>query len=63
MEDCGLLDVKQAISIDLFNECVVCKFTPGGKGSNDGTKEDLEALRDRRKERDVVFGMSRRNVV
>lgn len=35
---------EQAISIDLFNECVVCKFTPSGKGSNDGTQEELDIV-------------------
>jgi len=37
-------DSEQGRSIKLYGECVVCKFTPQGEGSNNGTKEELEAV-------------------
>lgn len=37
---------EQAVSVDLHGECVVCKFTPQGKGSNNGTKEELRLIAD-----------------
>ena len=35
---------EQAISIEKHGECIVCKFTPQGKGSNNGTKEQLNEI-------------------
>lgn len=35
---------EQGVSINLYDECVVCKFTPLGKGSNNGTNEEFEAV-------------------
>ena len=32
---------EQGVSVQWHDECVICKFTPQGKGSNDGTKEEL----------------------
>jgi hypothetical protein len=38
------VDSEQAISIEMFDECIVCKFTPRGEGLNDGTKEQLDKI-------------------
>jgi hypothetical protein len=35
---------EQGVSVEWHDECVVCKFTPQGKGSNDGTKEELDLV-------------------
>ena len=38
------IDSEQSISIEIHNECIVCKFTPAGKGLNDGTLEQLSFI-------------------
>lgn len=38
------VDSEQAISIEMFDECIVCKFTPLGEGLNDGTKEQFDKI-------------------
>ena len=35
---------EQAVSIDWHGECVVCRFTPIGKGTNEGTKSELDEI-------------------
>jgi len=35
---------EQGVSIEWHNQCVVCKFTPQGKGTNDGAKEELDLI-------------------
>lgn len=40
------MDSEQAISIEMFGQCIVCKFTPIGRGSNDGTNEQLQNVSD-----------------
>ena len=42
---------EQAISIELHKECIVCKFTPSGNGSNNGTKEELDHISSEAKKR------------
>ena len=35
---------EQAVSIDWHGECVVCRFTPIGNGTNEGTKAELDEI-------------------
>lgn len=35
---------EQAISIELFDECMVCKFIPGKPGSGNGTSYDVDKI-------------------
>ncbi len=37
-------DCEQGLSVKLYEECVVCKFSDMGKGSGDGTQEELTEL-------------------
>ena len=39
------VDCEQAICVEMYGECVVCKFTPQGKGLNDGTPEQLNEIK------------------
>jgi len=35
---------EQEISIRFYGECIVCKFSPQGKGSNNGTTRELDIV-------------------
>ena len=35
---------EQAVCVDWHGECVVCRFTPIGKGTNEGTKAELDEI-------------------
>ena len=35
---------EQGVSIELYDQCVVCKFTPQGNGSNDGSRKELDLV-------------------
>ena len=37
-------DSEQSISIEFHGECVVCKFTPQGEGSSNGSKGELDLI-------------------
>lgn len=44
-------DSEQAICIEKHGECVVCRFSPSGKGSRSGTMKDLDNIALERKRR------------
>ena len=45
-------DSEQAISVEMFNECVCCRFVKGdGIGSNSGTSEELGRVSTERERR------------
>jgi hypothetical protein len=37
-------DTEQGVSIERYGECICCKFTPVGKGSNDGEQWQLNSI-------------------
>lgn len=37
-------DCEQAVCIERFDECCVCRFTPQGCGSLSGTRRELEEM-------------------
>ena len=44
---CGLKwddDTEQAACIELYCECIACRFSPSGKGSRSGSMEDLDCI-------------------
>jgi hypothetical protein len=50
---CGLqweATCEQHVSIQLFGECIVCRFLPAGKGSRSGTLADMDRIVARRRE-------------
>ena len=57
---CWPVDCEQAISVEMYGECVVCKFTPQGKGSNDGTPEQLHEVRHESELRRMGLSTTRR---
>jgi len=53
---CWRANCEQGISIEFFGECVVCRFTPQGKGSNSGTPDELLKVADVQVKREAGFG-------
>ena len=53
------LNCEQSISIELYQECVGCHFTPMGKGSNSGTAEELEKIQIERGSRTINSELER----
>jgi hypothetical protein len=49
---CGLLwerKSEQHASIELFGECICCRFMPDGKGTRSGTQDDLDRIQAKRR--------------
>lgn len=44
------LNCEQHACIELFDECIPCRFTPAGKGSRAGTQADLDLITQKRAE-------------
>lgn len=38
---------EQHASIELFGECIVCRFMPDGKGTGSGSQADIDAIQAR----------------
>jgi len=47
-------DCEQAISIEMYGECCVCKFTPRGEGINNGTTEQLHSISEEQRRRAAI---------
>jgi hypothetical protein len=40
----------QHASIELFGECIPCRFMPDGKGTREGTQDDIAAIQAKRQQ-------------
>jgi hypothetical protein len=43
-------DCEQHVCIQLFGECIACRFLPAGKGSRSGSLADMDRITARRRE-------------
>lgn len=44
------INTEQHACIDMFGECIHCRFVPCGKGSGSGTNADLDAIQEKRRQ-------------
>lgn len=48
-------DCEQGVSVEWHGQCITCKFTPQGQGSNDGTDVELAEITEEAKKRTLPF--------
>lgn len=43
-------NTEQHACIELFGECISCRFVPNSKGSRSGTNADIDAIQQKRRD-------------